>query len=91
MLLGFSQPKRIPRYLFYNLHIKYSPMFLFYLKLQMEESRRRITRNAPEKSGHLKEDAYTDKFLNITQDEGKLFLFFEKAPILKIKDEKKAE
>lgn len=55
----------------------------------MEESRRRITRSAPEKSGHFKEDTYTDKFFNITQDEGKLFLFFEKSPILKIKDEKK--
>ncbi|XP_046454456.1 V-type proton ATPase subunit S1-like [Daphnia pulex] len=60
-------------------------------QLQMEESRRRITRNAPEKSGHVKEDAYADKFFNITQDTGKLFLFFEKAPVLKIKDEKKNE
>jgi hypothetical protein len=59
-----------------------------YLKLQMEESRRRITRNAPEKSGHFKEDEYTDKFFNITQDHGKLFLFLEKSLILKIKDEK---
>ena len=55
----------------------------------MEESRRRITRSAPEKSGPSKEDTYTDKFFNITQDDGKLFLFFEKSPILKIKDEKK--
>ncbi len=54
----------------------------------MEESRRRITRSAPEKSGPSKEDTFTDKFFNITQDEGKLFLFFEKSPILKIKDEK---
>lgn len=62
--------------------------FLFYLKLQMDESRRRITRSAPEKSGLVKEDTYTDKFLNITQDQGKLFLFLEKSPVLKIKDEK---
>nr|CAH0098549.1 unnamed protein product [Daphnia galeata] len=58
-------------------------------KLQMEESRRRITRSAPEKSGPSKEDTFTDKFFNITQDEGQIVLFFEKSPILKIKDEKK--
>lgn len=63
----------------------------------MDESRRRITRNAPEKAGlkekaTLKEDpAYVDKLINVTQATGQLFLFWESAPVLKIKDENKTE
>lgn len=56
----------------------------------MEESRRRITRNAP---GQGREEVGADinKFINITQTDGQLFLYLEKAPILKIKDENKTE
>ncbi|KAI9553226.1 hypothetical protein GHT06_021122 [Daphnia sinensis] len=59
-------------------------------QLQLDESRRRIARSAAAKSAP-REETYVDKFYNITQDSGKLFLFFEKAPILKIKDENKTE
>lgn len=65
-------------------------MIPFCLKLQLDESRRRIARSAAAKSAP-REETFVDKFYNITQDSGKLFLFFEKAPILKIKDENKTE
>lgn len=47
----------------------------------MEESRRRITRNAPV----LREEtSYVDKLINVTEGEHKLFLFWESAPVLKV-------
>lgn len=57
----------------------------------MEESRRRITRNAPVTAAVREESTYVDKFINITEGSDKLFLFWENAPILKIKNEEKSE